>query len=409
MKLLYNVNTSFPLKENTSLPNKVELDSVLSGYGSTSRLNANFDAIELAFNRCVFRDGTAPNFLSANLDLNGFELSNIGAATVDQFRGNAGTVAIGAVTTIAAGGTPTVTNTGTSGAAILNFGLVTGNTGPQGTVGATGSNASNPAFSVATGTAGTSVILSGTYPNLTLTIPRGDTGGSGALGNGTYSGIVVSGAGTALDVVAGHITYARMTNAAGAGVIGATAAGVNSLLSFATVKTNLVLVKADVGLSAVDNTADTAKPVSTVQQTALNLKANLAGPTFTGVPVAPTAAALTATTQLATTEFVDRLRDVPVVANTGSSRALVLTDRGQTVPNTVGGWVIPANASVAFPIGSILWLYNSSGTAQTVSITTDTLRLAGSVSTGSRTVAVYGLVILYKTAATEWLISGNAS
>lgn len=37
-----------------------------------------------------------------------------------------------------------------------------------------------------------------------------------------------------------------------------------------------------VGLTSVDDTADTAKPVSTVQQTALNLKANLASPTFTG-------------------------------------------------------------------------------------------------------------------------------
>ena len=38
--------------------------------------------------------------------------------------------------------------------------------------------------------------------------------------------------------------------------------------------------KADVGLGNADNTADTAKPVSTAQQTALDLKANLASPTF---------------------------------------------------------------------------------------------------------------------------------
>ena len=37
-----------------------------------------------------------------------------------------------------------------------------------------------------------------------------------------------------------------------------------------------------VGLGSVNNTADTAKPVSTAQQTALDLKANLASPTFTG-------------------------------------------------------------------------------------------------------------------------------
>ena len=49
-----------------------------------------------------------------------------------------------------------------------------------------------------------------------------------------------------------------------------------------TITTPAGLVKSDVGLGNVDNTADTAKPVSTAQQTALDLKAPLASPTFTG-------------------------------------------------------------------------------------------------------------------------------
>ena len=53
------------------------------------------------------------------------------------------------------------------------------------------------------------------------------------------------------------------------------------------------IVKADVGLGSVDNTSDAAKPVSTAQQTALNLKANLAGPTFTGTVTIPSTAAIT--------------------------------------------------------------------------------------------------------------------
>lgn len=44
------------------------------------------------------------------------------------------------------------------------------------------------------------------------------------------------------------------------------------------------ITKTHVGLGSVDNTADTAKPVSTAQQTALNLKAPLASPAFTGTP-----------------------------------------------------------------------------------------------------------------------------
>ena len=37
-----------------------------------------------------------------------------------------------------------------------------------------------------------------------------------------------------------------------------------------------------VGLNHVDNTSDINKPVSTATRTALELKANLANPTFTG-------------------------------------------------------------------------------------------------------------------------------
>lgn len=42
------------------------------------------------------------------------------------------------------------------------------------------------------------------------------------------------------------------------------------------------ITKSMVGLGSVDNTSDAGKPVSTAQQTALDLKANLASPTFTG-------------------------------------------------------------------------------------------------------------------------------
>jgi len=64
------------------------------------------------------------------------------------------------------------------------------------------------------------------------------------------------------------------------------------------------ITKSMVGLGNVDNTADTAKPVSTAAQAALDLKAPLASPALTGVPTAPTAAAGTSTTQVATTAFV---------------------------------------------------------------------------------------------------------
>lgn len=70
-------------------------------------------------------------------------------------------------------------------------------------------------------------------------------------------------------------------------------------------KTDLALTKSDVGLANVDNTSDANKPVSTAQQTALNLKANLASPALTGNPTAPTQAANNNSTRIATTAYAD--------------------------------------------------------------------------------------------------------
>ena len=43
-----------------------------------------------------------------------------------------------------------------------------------------------------------------------------------------------------------------------------------------------------VGLGNVDNTSDSNKPVSTAQQSAIDLKSNIASPTFTGIVSMPT-------------------------------------------------------------------------------------------------------------------------
>jgi hypothetical protein len=59
-------------------------------------------------------------------------------------------------------------------------------------------------------------------------------------------------------------------------------AQVNTVLSVAGQTGNVTLAKGDVGLSNVDNTSDANKPVSTATQSALDLKANIAAPTFTG-------------------------------------------------------------------------------------------------------------------------------
>jgi len=61
------------------------------------------------------------------------------------------------------------------------------------------------------------------------------------------------------------------------GAVGPTGPAGSALVTSVAGKTGAVaLVKGDVGLGSVDNTADTAKPVSTAQQAALDAKQNLA-------------------------------------------------------------------------------------------------------------------------------------
>lgn len=99
-------------------------------------------------------------------------------------------------------------------------------------------------------------------------------------------------------------------------------------------------------------------------------------------------------------------RGLPANTQTGAY-AFVLADAGKVVPNTTGGFTIPANASVAFPVGTTIVAYNNSASTQNIAITSDTLRLAGTATTGTRVLLQRGFCTLVKIAATEWVASGN--
>lgn len=90
-----------------------------------------------------------------------------------------------------------------------------------------------------------------------------------------------------------------------------------------------------------------------------------------------------------------------------ASYTLALSDAGKHISITTGGVVIPANSSVAFPIGTTIVLYNNSGSTQALTITTDTLRQSGTTNTGARTISTYGLATIVKVASTTWVVSGS--
>jgi hypothetical protein len=96
--------------------------------------------------------------------------------------------------------------------------------------------------------------------------------------------------------------------------------------------------------------------------------------------------------------------------STASSYTLVAGDQGKHIYITATGQTItiPANASVPFPIGtSIAFIAGPSATTVSIAITTDTMYLGGSGTSGTRTLVAYGMATAVKVAATTWFINGT--
>lgn len=59
------------------------IQTIQSGFNSQETINSNFLALQQAFSNTLSRDGSVPNFMSADLDLNGNNLLNVSAIFVD--------------------------------------------------------------------------------------------------------------------------------------------------------------------------------------------------------------------------------------------------------------------------------------------------------------------------------------
>ena len=103
-------------------------------------------------------------------------------------------------------------------------------------------------------------------------------------------------------------------------------------------------------------------------------------------------------------------RNTPVNSQS-ADYTLVLADSGKTILHPVADdnartFTIPANSSVAYPVGTVISFVNLQNTVS-IAITTDTMYLAGTGTTGSRTLAEYGVASALKVDSTSWVISGN--
>ena len=105
---------------------------------------------------------------------------------------------------------------------------------------------------------------------------------------------------------------------------------------------------------------------------------------------------------------LDALTQIPQNAQS-ISYTTVLADAGKAIVETGSATTItiPANGTVAFPVGTSLTFVNNTAGNISIAITTDTMYLAGSATTGTRTLAQRGIATAYKVSSTVWFIAGG--
>lgn len=123
---------------------------------------------------------------------------------------------------------------------------------------------------------------------------------------------------------------------------------------------------------------------------------------------------VTATKKQTIAELNNALNGIGIPSNSKSAAyTTVLADAGKIIlhpsaDTTARTFTIDSNANVAYPVHTVITFINqaSAGTL-TIAITTDTMRLAGPGTTGSRTLLANGIATAVKVTSTEWLISGT--
>jgi hypothetical protein len=255
-----------------------------------------------------------------------------------------GTVAIHSTTTLAAGSPATVVNVGTASAGSLDFGIPQGIQGIQGVTGNTG-NTGPAAWSAPTAWLTATAYVSG--PPASVVVQAGET----------YVCLV------------SHTSGVFATDLAASKWLKVAAKGTGDLLS-------------------TNNLSDVTTPATARTNLGLAIGTNVQAfdaQLFSNIPQNSKSAAYTT----------------------------VLTD-GQkhifhpSADTTARTFTIDSNANVAYSIGTAITFINQNAAGiVTIAITTDTMRLAGAGTTGSRTLAANGMATAIKVTATEWIISGT--
>ena len=179
----------------------------------------------------------------------------------------------------------------------------------------------------------------------------------------------------------------------------ATATSINGLTVTTTTGTLTLVNGSTLVTAGAFSTTLTATATTDVTLPTTGTLATLAGTeTFTN----KTAGVATATSTAASLGYLG----IPQNSQ-AANYTTVIGDAGKHIYVTATSTItIDSNANVAYPIGTTIGFIADTGATVTIAITSDTMYLGGTGTTGSRTLAAFGMATAVKVTATSWFISG---
>jgi hypothetical protein len=383
---------------------------------ATNTINANTAVISNAIDNTISRDGTSPNQMNAPLDMNSQQIINLPSPAtnnsplrltdLNKFVGG------GTIANIPAGGTTnqvlsklssadynigwqsaavtsvglampaefTVSNSPITSAGTLTAGWVTPTTGSGGVVKATSPTLVTPLLG--TPTSGVLTNCTGTAAGLTagtVTTNANLTGPITSTGNATAVGAQTG---------TGNTFVMQATPTLTTPVLGvATATSINKMAITAPA-TSSTLAVADGKTATVNNTLT----FSGTDASTLNIGV---GGTITG----------SSSAAIYYDNIPQNSKSTAYTTVLSDAQKHILHPAADTTART---WTIDSNANVAYPIGTTITFVNQNAAGSiTLTITTDTMRLAGAGTTGARVLAANGIATALKITSTEWIISGT--
>lgn len=211
---------------------------------------------------------------------------------------------------------------------------------------------------------------------------------------GTVTSVNVSGGSTGLTFSGGPITGAGTITAAGTLAVANGGTGVTSTAS--------IIALLGLGTAAFVNTGTSGATVPLLNGT------NTWAASQTDSALATFSAGANMTPAAAPATNAVGYLGLPQNAQ-NSNYGLVMADAGKTIFANSGGAqtiTIPANSSVAFPIGTVIKINANGAATVTLAITSDTLVWLPSSATGSRTITGAGFAVIEKIAPTFWWVTG---